>query len=264
MTPRLPIAELFPATLKGAQQVALTTLGPALGFVVAVALLFWGAEALPETMTGSVGFLTLLAMAVGAHNLFSASMYRQLLPFEHSLWTAVWKLTLAWILIIVVAAILSTAIVLFFSLIGSSLGVVSGEAGQDITDMTAQMREGGTFYPLFILFMLTLVGVFWFTVRMMLFAVSTVTRGSVHVFRTWAWTKGYVLPMALGLVVFVLVPMIGLSYAAAGLQNAVSIPGGPASAAGLAALLQVPAAWLGHAFASAVYARIAPDTSISS
>ncbi len=170
-------------------------------------------------------------------------------------------MTLAWILIAVVAAILFTTIVLFFSLIGSSLGVVSGEAGQDITDMTAQMREGGTFYPLFALFLLTLLGVFWFVVRMMLFAPATASRGTVHVFRTWSWTKGYALSMAIGAMTFIVLPVSLLGYAA---STAVGLSQSAAISAGIVALVQLPAAWLGHAYAAAVYTRLAPNDPASS
>lgn len=256
MTPALSISDLSSATLTGARQIALPTLGFAAAFVAAIALMVWGAEVFPQTMAGSVGFLLVVMVAVGSHSLFSAAMYQRLVPFEGTLLNAAWKLTLAWILITVVAAILFTAIVLFFSLIGSSLGVVSGEAGQDITDMTAQMREGGTFYPLFALFLLTLLGVFWFAVRMMLFAVATASRGTVHVFRTWAWTKGYALPMAIGAMAFIVLPVSLLGYAA---TSVTGLSQGAAVSAGLVALVQLPAAWLGHAYAAAVYNRLAPS-----
>ena len=258
MTPALPLKALFAATVSGAGQVAIPTLGYAAGFVGATVLMMWGAGALPETTAGTIGFLLVVAASIAAHSLFSAVMYRRLVPSEGTLPNAVWKLTFAWALIVVVAAILATAIVLFFSLIGSSLGVVSGEAGQDITDMTAQMRAGGTFYPLFALFLLTLLGVFWFTVRMMLFAVASASRGAVHVFRTWSWTKGHAFPMALGALVFIVAPISVLGTIAANL-----VDGGMhiAVSTGIVVLLQVPAAWLGHAFAAAVYVRLSPPNS---
>lgn len=258
MTPALSIPETFAATLAGIRQIAGPTVGQAMLFAFAVGIMVWAAEVLPQTAIGSLTFYSLVAFAVFAHSLFSAAMYRRLVPSVGTLWTSVWKLALAWMLIIVIAAILATAMVLFFSLIGSSLGVVSGEAGQDITDMTAQMRDGGTFYPLFALFLLALLGVFWFAVRMMLFAVATVGRGAVHVFRTWSWSKGYVLPMAAGMILFILMPVLVFGYAAAGLVSALPGLQGAAIAAGVAVLLQVPAAWLGHSFTAAVYSRIAP------
>lgn len=261
MKPALSIPELFSATLTGVRQIAVPTAGPALVFSLAVGAMFWGAEALPETTAGSFGFYLLVVIAVLAHSLFSASMYRTLVQTTGTLWTSVWKLTLAWMLMIVIVAILATALVLFFSLIGSSLGVVSSEPGQDIIDMTAQMREGGTFYPLFGLFLLALLGVFWFAVRMMLFAAATVARGAVHVFRTWAWTKGYVLPLSVGMVALIAVPVIALGYAANGLTGLLSSLQSGAVSAVIACLIQVPAAWFGHSFAAAVYNRIAPAES---
>ncbi len=261
MTPVLSFSDLFSATIAGARQIALPTLGFAAAFVAAIALMVWGAEVFPQSTVGSIGFLLVVVAAVASHSLFSAAMYRRLVPFEGTLLNAAWKLTLAWILIAVVAAILFTAIVLFFSLIGSSLGVVSGEAGQDITDMTAQMREGGTFYPLFALFLLTLLGVFWFAVRMMLFAAATASRGTVHVFRTWSWTKGYALPMAIGAMTFIVLPVSLLSYAA---SSVMGLSQNAAISAGIVALVQLPAAWLGHAYAAAIYTRLAPNVPATS
>lgn len=259
MTPVLSIPETFLAALTGARQVAMTTLAYAFGFVVAVALMVWGAEALPETMAGSLGFLILTVLAMAAYCLFSAAMYRCLVSSAGTLGMAAGKLVLAWILVFVIAAILATAFVLFFSLIGSSLGVVSGEEGQDITDMTAQMRESGTFYPLSVVFMLTLFGVLWFAVRMMLFGVATAARGTVHVFRTWAWTKGHAVPMAVGALVFAVAPVIVLGYASANVAGVLSLSNNAVLAAGLAAIFQVPAAWLGHGFAATIYTRLAPS-----
>ncbi|MCR9223955.1 MAG: hypothetical protein NXH70_07770 [Hyphomonas sp.] len=256
MTPVLSFSDLFSATIAGARQIVVPTLGFAAAFVAAIALMVWGAEVFPQSTAGSIGFLLVVMAAVTSHSLFSAAMYRRLVPFEGTLLNAAWKLTLAWILIAVVAAILFTTIVLFFSLIGSSLGVVSGEAGQDITDMTAQMREGGTFYPLFALFLLTLLGVFWFVVRMMLFAAATASRGTVHVFRTWSWTKGYALSMAIGAMTFIVLPASFLGYAS---SSAMGLSQSAAISAGIVALVQLPAAWLGHAYAAAVYTRLAPN-----
>jgi hypothetical protein len=263
MRPALSTPETFAATLAGIRQIAVSTAGQALVFVLAVAGMFWAAERSPETAFGALVFYAVVALAVFAHSLFSASMYRRLVPASGKLETAVWKLTLAWILMIVIAAILATAIVLFFSLIGSSLGVVAGEPGQDVTDMTAQMRESGTFYPLFAVFLLALLGVFWFAVRMMLFAVATVARGQVHVFRTWAWTKGYVLPMMVGMIVFVVLPVSVLGYVASVLVSAAPALQTAAITAGVAILVQVPAAWVAHSYAAAVYTRIAPPPSES-
>ncbi len=258
MTPALSVPDLVSATLSGAQRIALPTLGFAAAFAASVALMVWGAEALPQSAAGSIGFLFVVALAVAAHSLFSAAMYRQLAPHQGTLSNAAMKLAMAWVLIIVVAAIMMTAIVLFFSLIGSSLGVVSGEAGQEITDMTAQMREGGTFYPLLAIFFLTLLGVFWFAVRMMLFAAATASRGSVHVFRTWSWTKGHALPMAMGAVLFIVLPIILLGYVGAVATGLLGVSENAAISTGIFALMQVPAAWIAHAFAAAVYTRVAP------
>lgn len=258
MTPGLTVSDLFTDTLTGVGKVAVPTLGFAATFVAAIALMVWSAEAFPQTSIGSVGFLLVVAFAFAAHCTFSAAMYRRLVRSDGTLLNAAGKLALAWILIVVIAAILSTAIILFFSLIGSSLGVVSGAPGQDITDMTAQMREGGTFYPLFALFLLTLMGVFWFAVRMLLFAAATASRGSVHVFRTWSWTKGHALPMMIGAIAFIVLPVSVCAYAASVIIGAAGLSESAELSTGLIALAQVPAAWIAHAFAASVYSRLAP------
>ena len=257
------VVEIVSATLAGAQQVIIPTLAYAIAFIASVACLFWAATALPNNTAGSIGFIVTAAAALFAHSLFSASMSRALLPSAGGIASSAWKLSLAWILVMVVAAILATSIVLFFSLIGSSLGVVSGESGQDITDMAAQMRQSGTFYPLFALFLLTLLGVVWFAVRMMLFATATATRDAVHVFRTWAWTKGHFSGLALGMLAFIALPVAALSYAAAVVIKATPLVADPALAAGtsaaISAILLVPAFWLAHGFTAFAVNHLAPD-----
>lgn len=231
-------------------------------FVAMTTLLFWGAGALPEGGAGFIIFVGLTGLWLFGHSLFSVSMYGAVLPLERGMLPAAWKLSLAWILIIVIAAIGATMIILFFSLIGASLGVVSGETGQEITDMTLHMRVSGTFWPLFALFMLTLFGVFWFAVRMMLFAAATSARGTVHVFRTWFWTKGAFMTLAPAMVALVMGPVIALSYIGFTIANAVlGTPGTSLETglyAGLFMLISVPGAWLGHGFAAAVFAALAP------
>ena len=55
--------------------------------------------------------------------------------------------------------------------------------------------------------------------------------------------------------------MIALGYAANGLTSLLPSPQSGAVSAVIACLIQVPAAWLGHSFAAAVYNRIAPAES---
>ncbi|MEO0608291.1 MAG: hypothetical protein AAFY82_08660, partial [Pseudomonadota bacterium] len=136
------------------------------------------------------------------------------------------------------------------------LGVASGEAGQDISDMAAQMRESGTFWPLFVVFVVTLFGVFWFAVRMMLFASSSATRGSVHVFRTWYWTKGHFRMLGPALIVLIVLPIAGFSSAAAIIAAPLT---NPALNTAAVSALMLPTAWLGHGFAAAIYNRLAPE-----
>ena len=232
-------------------------------FVGVTTLLFWGAGALPGGGAGFIVFVSLTGFWLFSHSLFSVSMYQAVLPPDRGMLSTAWKLSLAWLLIIVIAAIGATMIILFFSLIGASLGVVSGETGQEITDMTQQMHANGTFWPLFAIFILTLFGVFWFAVRMMLFAAATSARGTVHVFRTWFWTKGAFSTLAPAMVALVAVPVMGLSYIGLIITNAALGP--PETSletgfyAGLLMLISVPGAWLGHGFAAAAFAALAPE-----
>ena len=232
-------------------------------FLAATVFLFWGAGALPEGGVGSVAFFGLAAAWLFSHSLFSVSMYHAVLPRERPALATAWKLTLAWLLIVVVAAIGATMIILFFSLIGASLGVVTGAPGEEITDMTAQMRASGTFWPLFAVFVMTLFALFWFAVRMMLFAAATSSRGTVHVFRTWYWTKGAFATLAPAMVALVAVPVTGLSFFGYAIANIIlGIPETGLETglfAGIVMLVTVPSAWLGHGFAAASFAALAVD-----
>lgn len=263
MNRSLELSTLISDTFAGATRLIVPSLQYAALFVLSVAILFWGGTALPDGAGGSLAFIILLAASLFAHSVFSAAMYRELLPTRGGLARAAWKLSLAWLLIVVIAAIMATIIVLFFSLIGSSLGVVSGDSGQNITDMTAEMRTSGTFYPLFALFMLTLLGVFWFGVRMILFSAATASRGAVHVFRTWFWTKGYFLGLAIGVLLFLVLPLIFGHLLASALIGLIPVSVGSATHASLAAggyaLALLPAAWLAHSFTAAAMKAIAPS-----
>lgn len=263
MTDRISFSALFKDSLNRTARLIVPT-GPfALLFVAATGILVWAAAVLPDSGAGFALFAGLSFAALFAHSLFSAAMYRATLVPAAGLMHGAWKLTLAWLLMIVVASIGATIIVLFFSLIGASLGVVSGEAGQEITDMTAQMHEGGTFWPLFALFVMTLFGVFWFAVRMMLFAGATVIRSQVHVFRSWSWTKGHFLILAPLMLILLIAPFAALSFVAVNLNDFIIgtavTPLQAGAAAVITALLLLPSAWLGHGAVSSVLAQLMPS-----
>ena len=263
MADPISLSALFQDSLNRTARLVVPSLPFAMLFVVATGILVWAATALPEGTTGFALFSVLSLATLFAHSLFSASMYRATLTPAGGLLHGTWKLTLAWLLIMVVASIGATIILLFFSLIGASLGVVSGEAGQEITDMTAQMRAGGTFWPLFAMFVLTLLALFWFAVRMMLFAGATVIRSRVHVFRSWSWTKGHVRTLAPLLIVLIIAPLAVLTAAAISLSETVIGVGDTPPQAGLAAalstLIMLPSAWLGHGFAASALAWLLPE-----
>lgn len=232
-------------------------------FVVATGGMVWAAAILPETTAGTSAFFAVVFATLFAHNLFSASMYRAVLESHGGLVASAWKLTLAWLLMIVVIAIGSSMIVLFFALIGASLGVASTEVGEGVTDITVEMQANGTFWPLFGLFVATLFGVFWFAVRIILFASATTVRNQVHVFRTWYWTKGHVRALAPLMIGLIAIPVILLSFGATMLVSALL---GPAEtpfdvgvSTALVSLVLLPSAWLGHGFAAAVFARLEQD-----
>jgi len=263
MTDPISLRALFHDSLNRTARLIAPSFPFALLFTAATGILIWAAGVLPD---GSVSFAIFAALSFAvlfAHSLFSAAMYRATLPPAGGFLISAWKLSLAWLLIMVVASIGATIILLFFSLIGASLGVVSGEAGQEITDMTAQMREGGTFWPLFALFLITLVGLFWFAVRMMLFAGASVIRARVHVFRSWSWTKGQFRVLAPLLLILIMVPVVALSAAAINLNNILigtaETPAKAGISAALMSLILLPSAWLGHGFASSALARLMPD-----
>jgi len=263
MTNPISLSALFQDSINRAARLIAPSLPFAALFVVAAGILVWAAGALPDGSASFAFFSALTFAALFAHALFSAAMYRATLSPARGLLHSAWKLTLAWMLVMIVASIGAVMILLFFSLIGASLGVVSGEAGQEITDMTAQMRAGGTFWPLFAVLVMTLFGLFWFAVRMMLFAGATVIRSQVHVFRSWSWTKGYFRILAPLMIVLIIVPVTLLTAAAHGVSDAViGVADTPVKAglsAALSVLILLPSAWLGHGFAVSALARLLPE-----
>lgn len=263
MAPPISFHEILTDTIERAPRLIAPSAAFAALFVASVGGLIWGAATLPDGGTGFLVFSALFFVTLYVHSLFSASMYHAVLPTETGLLESAWKLSLAWILVIVIAAIAGSIIVLFFSLIGASLGAGAGEPGQNITDMTAQMRENGTFWPLFVVFIATLFGLFWFAVRLITFAAASATRGAVHVFRTWYWTKGVFSTLGPAVLLFVLGPMIVGLWLATGISSALLTGTGSATEQVLAALIgavcQLPAAYLGHGFVASVFERLAPE-----
>lgn len=263
MASALSFIQLTQDSFDRTQRLVLPSLPYAILFTLALGVLIWAANILPDGGYGFVIFSALTFATLFAHNLFSVSMYHAVLPTTAAIPTAAWKLTLAWILVIVIAAIAGSMITLFFALIGASLGVGTSEDVNNISDMTAQMREGGTFWPLFILFMATLLGVFWFAARIMTFAAATASRGRVHVLRTWYWTKGHFRVLGPAMLILVVLPLIILTFLGALISGALIGPSPSPIGAGvstaLAMLILLPSAWLGHGFAASVFERLAPE-----
>ena len=263
MAVRFSFNDILTDTIERTPRLIAPSAGFAALFVGAVGVLIWAAATLPDGGTGFLVFSALFFVTLYIHSLFSASMYQAVLPTETGLLASASKLSLAWVLVIVIAAIAGSIIVLFFSLIGASLGAGAGEPGQNINDMTAQMRENGTFWPLFAVFLATLFGLFWFAARLITFAAASATRGAVHVFRTWYWTKGVFAVLGPAVLVFVFGPMILALWLATTLASVLLAGTGSAAEQVLAGLIgvicQLPAAYLGHGFAASVFERLAPD-----
>ncbi|MEM7459654.1 MAG: hypothetical protein AAF331_09325 [Pseudomonadota bacterium] len=266
MTQSLSLRDLVADTLNKTARVIVPSLPYGALFVVACAVLVFCAGTLPEGGAGFVVFAVLFFAALYAHSLFSAAMYRAALASQGGLMSSAWKLTLAWLLVLVVASIAATIVLLFFSLIGASLGVASGAAGQEITDMTAEMRAGGTFWPLFVVFIATMLGLFWFAVRLMLFAGATVVRHQVHVFRTWYWTKGRVIILAPLMIIFIVLPISVLAVIAqtgtTAIFGVLETPLEMGISVAFVTLIMLPSAWLGHGFAASAYERLAPHEAV--
>ena len=262
MTDRLTLAGLTRETLKGAGRVIVPSLPWAALFIFAWGYLIWAAAALPESAVSTALFAGLALLTLYAHSLFSVSMYRVLLGGEGSMRGAAFKLSLAWLLVFTVMAILFSIWTLFFAMVGASVGIVSGDGdASQISDITELMQQGGTFWPLFIVFVTSFFALFWFVTRLMTFAAATSYRAQVHVFRTWAWTKGYFRQLGPALFGLVFVPLV--AGVMVGVMSGQAIWGNEPTAleaglaAGLTMLAGMPAAWLGHALAAAAYEVVA-------
>ena len=102
---------------------------------------------------------------------------------------------------------------------------------------------------------------------MMTFAAASATRGAVHVFRTWYWTKGQFRVLGPALFALIVVPLGTVSYLVSIVVNAIAgsepVSGGFAAVlAMLAMMILLPTAWLGHGLAASVYSRVAPALDI--
>ncbi|MEO1642825.1 MAG: hypothetical protein AAFR74_05765, partial [Pseudomonadota bacterium] len=102
-----------------------------------------------------------------------------------------------------------------------------------------------------------------FVTRLMTFAAATCSRAQIHVFRTWAWTKGHFKILGPTLFGLVFVP-IGIASALgsiAGLAFPSSLDDATTRAlrSGLIMAFSVPPAWLGHALAANVYKALARE-----
>ena len=102
MTEPVSLREIATDTLTKTARLIVPSLPFGILFAVASGVLVWGAGALPDGGAGFIAFSALTLSALYAHSLFSAAMYRAVLTGQGGLVMAAWKLSLAWMLVMVV------------------------------------------------------------------------------------------------------------------------------------------------------------------
>ncbi len=268
MNSTLSLSSLIKDSLEGAVKMIVPSLPFLALFAFASGYLAWSAQVLPDTPLGTTVFALIAFVGLYTHCLFSIAMYRTLIPTSSGIYITGWKLSLAWLLLITATAVILSILVLFFALIPTALGTVMQAGIEPLSQETLQdvgPREllGPVFWPTFGLFLLALFGLFWFATRMMTFAAATSANGTVHVFRTWAWTKGHFKVTGPALFLLIAIPVVASSWIAILISNAIfGLQPSPIEAgfsAALTMLVLAPAAWLGHSLAANVFLQIRPE-----
>lgn len=267
MTDALSLSGLIRASIGDAGRMIIPSL-PWTGLFMAMwTYLFWFAASYPEGGVWTLIFFGLALVTLFTHSLFSVSLYSAVLPHQSGVLKAGWKLTLAWLLVITVLAIILSGIALFYGMVAGSIAAVIGVEAQTTRDVTSQVFRDPTITILFLTIFPFLLWIFWFVTRLMTFAAATSVRAQVHVFRTWSWTKGQFKTLGPALLILVFAPLM----LAAGLSTSLNLAlfGQDTSAtalalqSGLAMLAGVPVAWLGHALAANVYKTVADQGHIT-
>ncbi|MEQ8556675.1 MAG: hypothetical protein RIB03_00020 [Henriciella sp.] len=265
-----------------ARRIALPTFPALLLFAVAM-----GMHAYFLTLAGEGANLFLLWFGTGLVTVFvgcfwSADMYRHLLPDagRSSIFPDAARLFLANLAVYALYFILLFLLTLFFSLFA---GVLIGTAGYDpstvgdsaesVQQSIEALADSGGATVLYILLFIASLGLLWLGMRLFLFGVATVAEGRLAIFRTWPWTRGYVLRIGVLWLVLQALPWLVLSALTIAIQHLAGmetlltwfgpVPSGPEPSMlkvcivdGFCALLMAPWIWIGHGLAVALYQRL--------
>lgn len=264
MMSALKTMPLIRESLSDAQRMILPSLPWAGLFVSAWVLTHWFFIEVPDGGAWTLMFLLAAFATLYAHALFSHAMYASVLEHASGRLRSAWKLSLAWLLIFLVMGFVLSGFAMFYTVVATSLSIVLDLELNTPDDVRAQVMQD----PVITLFFLTifpgLIWIFWFITRLMTFAAATCSRAKIHVFRTWAWTKGHFKVLGPTLFVLVLLP-IGIGVVLGTFIGPLLIPDTLSEAwaraigSGLIMILSVPPAWLGHALAANVYKSLAQD-----
>lgn len=291
MTDQLSFVQIFRETIAGARRVVVPSLPWLFLFAFAAGYRDWSGVAMPDTQAFLLLDLLILLGVIYAGCLFSAVMYKQLLP------EATWplralalRLGLANLSLYMATIIIVFILALFLSIfsgvmVGLSDYDPSNTDPTDITQSLAALYESGAIWPLYILLFAAIAGLCWFAVRMILFGAGTAVQGQVIVFQSWGWTKThvakitglvFVLQVAVFIVFFVCAEWLtqAIGYPSTTVitltqESTLSLDFGDPDDVGISALqygigtairvlILAPFWWLGHALAAALYKRLAP------
>lgn len=258
---RLRLGALISESIAAAVRISTAAPLVALAFVLWAGVLAVASYSLPPNLTWL--YLAMLLVSAFIYCLYSLHLFAQLLEVPKISSRAAWKLVNATLLFTFLTAMFLAILILFFTMVGASIGIVSGVGDPAATDdIVAQMRSGGTFWPVFALFLAAIASVFWFVSRLFLFSVATAATGAIHIFRTWPWTKPAERVVVLSVSGLVLLPNLfyflgcewlvrtwGLGEAGAGQFVIFEMS---------TALLALPLIWLNHALAAQLYSALAP------
>ena len=193
---------------------------------------------------------------------YQVRLFQRLLPIQQRVWQRALKLFVATLLVgFLIGMAVAVFILLFTMVAGSFVVATSGEAS-NIQDVVAMMMRTGIFWPIFVIFLLSLGMLIWFVSRLFLYGVATAATGQIHIFRTWAWTKTAEGVVFLSFLALVSAPNIIWYGVRVQLESAWAMAEGPALAyvqlEFVLALLFLPFIWLQQALAVNLYRQLAP------
>ena len=137
-------------------------------YTIWLGLFGWASYALPAEYG-----LVYLMMAFGGlciYCLYSLHLFSRLLVIPRISTRSVLRLVQAVLLFGFLIGVMLAIATLFFTMVGASIGIVSGTgAPSETEDIVAQMHAGGTFWPIFAVFVMAMAGMIWFISRLALF-----------------------------------------------------------------------------------------------